>query len=133
MLAILFAAAVCDIRHRTIPNVLAAASLPMGLAFQILAPLKPDPYSMACLAPVFAFLLLFWHRGKIGGGDIKLCFAIAVMYPTETGLSLIALSFAAALAVGILYRVFAKKTEYPLAPGMLLAAVLKMTIQGGLI
>lgn len=133
LLAILFAAAVSDIRSRTVPNVLAAASLPIGLAFSILAPQKSDPYFMTCLLAVLLFLLLFWSRGKLGGGDVKLAILVAFLQPAKDGLWLIAVSGLISLTIGLLVLVTRKSTEIPLAPGMFLAAVLRIIIKGGTI
>ena len=133
LLAILFAAAVSDIRSRTVPNVLAAASLPPGLAFRILTPQKSDPYFLTCLFAVLLFLLLFWNRGKLGGGDVKLAIQVAFLQPAKDGLWLIAASCVISLAIGVFALITRKRTEIPLAPGMFLAAVLKLIIKRGFI
>lgn len=133
LLAILFAAAVSDICSQTIPNVLAAVSLPPGLAFSILTPQKSNMADMAAMVLVLLILFFFWQKGRIGGGDVKLALCVAALSSAQTGLRLIALSFAVSLFAGLLFQLFGRKTQYPLAPGMFLAAVLELSFHGGIV
>ena len=131
LLAILFAAAARDICQGIIPNFPAAASLPLGIAFQILTPQKSNMFSGVALVLTLLLLLFFWSKGKLGGGDVKLAFTVALLSPAEKGFRLIAISFPVSLVIGVCYLYFGGKKEYPLAPGMFLAAILELIIHGG--
>ena len=78
---LLFAAAVIDIRTRTIPNPLnAAVALHAPLAWWASGlPLWPDAALQVGVAlAVFLLFAGFFYLGMMGGGDVKLAAAIAL-------------------------------------------------------
>lgn len=85
-----------------------------------------------CAIPVFVLLLIFWRRGFIGGGDVKLmalmCFYMGV------NLTLIAFSVSCMiLGVAGIYSLLWKKdiTEkrIPLAPSLALGGIATLAAQ----
>jgi prepilin peptidase CpaA len=78
-IAILLAAALHDIVARTVPNWMAATLALLGLASQILHG-HPIAGPAAGLA-VFLLAAFCWRRGWMGGGDVKLLGAAAIVVP----------------------------------------------------
>ena len=95
--ALLLAAALHDVAARTVPNRLAAATATAGLLLQALQNNLPTAILAATI--VFVLAALLWRRGWMGGGDVKLLAATALLVPPETVPALIA---AIALAGGLL-------------------------------
>lgn len=78
-IAILLAAAIHDIIARTVPNWMAASLALLGVASQLLH-WRP----LAGLLPaliVFVLAAFCWRRGWLGGGDVKLLSAAALVVP----------------------------------------------------
>lgn len=76
---LLIAAAVCDILTRLIPN-----SIPLALAVLGLTLRLADgswPWALLAAGIVFGVALLCWWRGWMGGGDVKLLGACALLVP----------------------------------------------------
>jgi prepilin peptidase CpaA len=77
--AILLAAAVHDVIARTVPNWMAAALAPIGLSLQVL---QGHPLTALLVASIVFLVLAFcWRFGWIGGGDVKLLGATALVVP----------------------------------------------------
>ena len=85
-----------------------------------------------CAIPVFVLLLIFWRRGFIGGGDVKLmalmCFYMGV------NLTLIAFSVSCMiLGVAGIYSLLWKKDitkkRIPLAPSLALGGIATLAAQ----
>ncbi len=77
--AILIAAALRDFTVRSIPNWMAASLCVLGLVLRLL-----DGAIVAGLiagAVVFLITLVCWLRGWLGGGDVKLMTAVAIVLP----------------------------------------------------
>jgi prepilin peptidase CpaA len=78
--AIMIAAAVHDVIARTVPNWMAATLAPIGLSLQVL---QGHPLMALLVASIVFLLLAFcWRFGWIGGGDVKLLGATALVVPT---------------------------------------------------
>lgn len=77
--AIVLAAAVHDVAARTVPNWMAAALAVLGFMVQAI--------SGHLVAGIVAGLIVFvvaafcWRRGWMGGGDVKLLGAVAILVP----------------------------------------------------
>jgi len=97
--ACLLAAVIWDVSVRRIPNAVCGAIAVAGLGVQFW-----DSGALAALAGLgagvgtIALLFVFWQRGGIGGGDVKLAGAVAVWVGPR---SLPAYWLAAALAGGV--------------------------------
>lgn len=82
------------------------------------------PYQYA--APVFALLLAFWHRGFIGGGDVKLmalmCFYMGI-HAAIIAFSLSCLILGGAVLYSLLRKKDIRKKRIPLAPSLALGGV----------
>jgi prepilin peptidase CpaA len=76
--ALLFAA-LHDIAFRTIPNWVSAAVAVDGGWFRLLD--HRLPAGLSCGVVVFALAAACWWRGWIGGGDVKLLGATAILVP----------------------------------------------------
>ncbi len=78
-IAIVLAAALHDVAARTVPNWMAAALGVLGLLVQAI--------SGHLIAGIVAGLIVFivaafcWRRGWMGGGDVKLLGAVAIVVP----------------------------------------------------
>ena len=76
--ALLFAA-LHDIAFRTIPNWVSAVLVVVGGGLRLLG--HDLPAGLVCGLVVFALAGLCWWRGWLGGGDVKLLGATAVLVP----------------------------------------------------
>ncbi len=74
---LLLGAALHDVAARTVPNRLAAAVALDGLAMQAMQGALPA--AAASAAAVFGFAALCWRHGWMGGGDVKLLAAAALL------------------------------------------------------
>jgi len=99
--ALLLGAALHDLACRTIPNWIPAALALDGLALRVLSGQVLG--GIVSGAVVFAGAALLWRRGLMGGGDVKLLGAAALVVPA--GLALI-LILAVALAGGVLALIY---------------------------
>ncbi len=123
---LLLAAALHDVMARTVPNGLAAAIAVAGLATQAIQGSFLAGVPAALL--VFVLAALAWRRGWMGGGDVKLLGATALLVPPELVPSLLA---AVALSGGLLalpYLVARRRLPRPdprasRPPGLLSRAV----------
>ena len=90
--ALLIAAALHDVAARTIPNLVSAALAVDGLLLKLLSgQLLPGVFVGVA---VFAVAVFLWRRGLMGGGDVKLLGAAALVVP-----SALAAPFLAAVAI----------------------------------
>lgn len=111
---LLLAAALHDSAFRTVPNAVPAALAALGLALRAAA--GDLVAGLAAAAAVFAMLLFCWHRGWLGGGDVKLAAAAALLVPPPLVPSLL---LATALAGGLLAALYlaASRLVPPPPPG----------------
>jgi len=100
--AMLLAACWCDLRARTIPNLLnlAIALLAIPFWWSIGLALWPDvAFHLGCAILVFGLFAIAFALGAMGGGDVKLVAAIALWLPAP---SVLALLFIMSIAGGAL-------------------------------
>jgi prepilin peptidase CpaA len=95
--ALLILAAGCDILTRLIPNAIPAALALLGLALRLLD--GSWPWALLAGVIVFGLCLLCWLRGWMGGGDVKLLGACALLVPP---LSVFPMITAVGMAGGVL-------------------------------
>ncbi len=115
----LVAAAIVDLRSRTIPNGLALAialgAIPFWLASDL--PVWPDAaIRIGLAAAVFACFALAFAAGMMGGGDVKLLAALALWLPPPALLLLLVLMSLAggALTLAMLIRHRISRAEHKL-------------------
>ena len=100
--AMLLAACWCDLKARTIPNLLNLAIAVLAIPFwwSIGLTLWPDiAIQLGVAAFVFGLFAIAFAMGAMGGGDVKLVAAIALWLPA---LSVMALLFIMSVAGGAL-------------------------------
>ncbi len=100
MSALLFAAA-HDIGFRTIPDWLSAALAVDGGLLRLLD--HRLPFALVCALAVFILAAFCWRRGWLGGGDVKLLGAAAILLPPDM---LVAFILDVALLGGVLAVVY---------------------------
>lgn len=98
-LCLLAAAALSDVAVRRIPNGIAAAVALLGGARHGMTGWATLGVAAAAAVAVGVAALLLWHRGLLGGGDVKLIAAAALLVPTDAVPTLL---LAVALAGGVL-------------------------------
>ena len=76
---LLVAAAGCDILTRLIPNSIPVALAVLGLTLRLVD--GSWPWALLAAGIVFGVALLCWLRGWMGGGDVKLLGACALLVP----------------------------------------------------
>ena len=131
LLIILLAAGISDITSHTIPNVLPVSSLPVCMILGILAPQKPNSRCIVMILVLLGLFLFLFEKRKLGGGDVKLFFMIACLYPTGAGIRIITGSFVINLLLGaVLFFKYGSK-KIPLAAGTFLSALLVFVFFGG--
>jgi prepilin peptidase CpaA len=77
--ALLLFAAVHDIAFRTIPDWVSALLMADGMLLRLLD--HRLLAGLACGIAVFALAAICWRRGWLGGGDVKLLGATAILVP----------------------------------------------------
>lgn len=79
-----------------------------------------------CAFPVFVLLLIFWRRGFIGGGDVKLmalmCFYMGINL-TVISCSVSCLILGVAGIYGLLWKKGITEKRIPLAPSLALGGI----------
>lgn len=102
---ILVAAALSDIRDRTIPNVLPALLVILFFVAVLFIPSLRDEMGWRVIAAMitFAIGLAVFSAGLIGGGDVKLFAALVLWYPLVEIGALITATGVAGLFVALLF------------------------------
>jgi prepilin peptidase CpaA len=90
-------AALHDVAFRTVPNCVSAALLAAGLCVQVMDNTILSGLTAGSL--VFLGAVFCWRRGWLGGGDVKLLAAAAVLVPAGMAVNLL---LDVALAGGVL-------------------------------
>ena len=97
-------AAVSDLRTREIPNWVSAALLAVYAVLAVLDPQRMLVWqSLLTGAAVFALLFALYHFGRMGGGDVKLWTAAAVLVGPNYVLPMLLLTTLSGLAVALPY------------------------------
>lgn len=110
--ALLLAAALHDIAARTVPNWMAASLLPFGLALRLIDATLPGGLLAAFLVLLATYAC--WRRGWMGGGDVKLLAAAALLVPPASALGFLA---AVAISGSILALVYLAARRLVAPPG----------------
>lgn len=122
----LLLAAAHDVVARTVPNRLAAILAVIGVGLRGLA----GGLGAALLigAVVFCIAALCWRRGWMGGGDVKLLAATAILVPPALTFSFIAAVAMSGGLLALLYLLARRHVAPPAAqrPHNLLARVLRV-------
>ena len=116
-----------DRRIHEIPGLfLWGVALPGLLQFGYALGAGMSVWPYLCAAPVFALLLAFWHRGFIGGGDVKLmalmCFYMGI-HAAISAFSLSCLILGGAVLYSLLRKKDIRKKRIPLAPSLALGGI----------
>lgn len=119
-----------DVASRTLPDWCAASLAAIGLTMRVAD--GTWPASLAAASAVFALMAFCWHRGWVGGGDVKLLAACAFLVrPGEVA----ALVLATALAGGLLACIYVglgkllrnrSEVAHPVRPAGLLARIARV-------
>lgn len=99
--ALLIAAALHDVAARTVPNWIGALLASIGLVIQGMQ--GTLLFAIPAALAVFVCAAMCWRRGWMGGGDVKLLGAAALIVPPET---IPALLCTTALAGGLLAFIY---------------------------
>lgn len=99
---ILVAAALHDLATRTVPNWMPLCILVAGFGLRVLQ--GGLGLGLLIALGVFALTVIFWRRGWMGGADVKLLTATALVVPP--GLSVFNLALSISLAGGVLYVIY---------------------------
>ena len=116
-----------DRRIHEIPGLcLWGIALPGLLQFGCAIGAKQAVWPNLCAIPVFVLLLIFWRRGFIGGGDVKLmalmCFYMGVNL-TLSAFSVSCLILGVAGIYSLLWKKDITKKRIPLAPSLALGGI----------
>jgi len=117
--AMLVVACWCDLKARTIPNLLnlAIALLAIPFWWSIGLALWPDvAWQLGVSVAVFCLFAIAFALGAMGGGDVKLVAAIALWLPAQ---SVIALLFIMSVAGGALTLAMLIRHKLARKPGQL--------------
>ena len=109
--ALLVAAAASDLAARLIPNRIPALLLGLGLVFHLAQGTLLAGLLVAAI--VFAVLLVAWHFGVMGGGDVKLLAATAFCVAPVTVPLLIMRVALAGGVLGLAYLVARRTVRAP--------------------
>lgn len=132
LLLLLFVASITDIRQRIIPLKFCLLFSLFIIILQFILAQSPFQLLSHVLAGLLLFALffinaLFFHGG---GGDCILAFCIGLTLGLTAGLCI---TFFACTAMALYHLLIRKKrTQYPLAPAMLLGTVFYFILSGGI-
>jgi len=133
--ALLLLAAGHDFVARTVPNWLAGALALLGIALRLAKPLATNGTvaggliaGLAVGGVVFILAAICWRRGLMGGGDVKLLAATAIVVPPSMALNFVT---AVALSGGVLAVAYLLARRFvgpprPQRPHSLLARTLRV-------
>jgi prepilin peptidase CpaA len=124
--AILVAAALRDFAVRTVPNWMAVALATVGLVARLID--GSILYALLAGIIVFSAAAFCWRRGWLGGADVKLMGATALLVPPGTVYDLVIAVTLAGGALALIYLAARYLVPAPqrLRPGSLLARVLRV-------
>ena len=108
---LLTAAAVHDFAFRIIPNVVPATLLLAGLALRLLE--GGIEAGLALAFAVFLVAAVCWQRGWMGGGDVKLLAATALVVPPFEVGSFLLITIQAGGVLGVLYLILSRTVRLP--------------------
>jgi prepilin peptidase CpaA len=101
--AALFAAALVDLRHRIVPNRLVLVIAACGVGRRLFSAPGLIWFDLLAAASIVVALGLLAHHEWIGGGDVKLIAAVALLFPlSDVGALLLSIAVAGGL-VGCTY------------------------------
>ena len=103
---LLTGAALHDVALRTIPNAVSIGLVTLGLALRL-----QDGWivpSLLIAAAVFVAAILCWRRGWLGGGDVKLLAATALVVPPLQVCSLLLLTAQCGGVLAVIYLVLSR-------------------------
>lgn len=123
--AIVLAAALHDVAARTVPNWMAAALAVLGLLVQAT--------TGHLIAGIIAGLIVFiaaafcWRRGWMGGGDVKLLGAVAIVVPVGHVIQFIVAVTLTGAALAVIYLMARRVVPAPAArrPARLIARAIR--------
>lgn len=124
--ALLIAAALHDVAARTVPNGIAALIAVVGLVIQAVQGSLPIAIPAAFV--VFVCAALCWRRGWMGGGDVKLLGATALIVPPVMIPALICTIALAGGLLAFIYLAGRRRVRRPIAakPVSLVARALRV-------
>lgn len=108
---LLCGAALHDVAARTVPNGLAAAVAVCGAVAQ--AAQGGLGWSLGAGLAVFVAAALMWRRGWMGGGDVKLLGAAALLVPAGSVPSMLAVTALAGGALALPYALARRRLRRP--------------------
>jgi prepilin peptidase CpaA len=115
--ALLVLAAFCDILTRLIPNAIPAALAVLGLALRLID--GSWPWALLAGGVVFSLCFLCWMRGWMGGGDVKLLGACALLVPPASVFPMVTMVGIAGGVLALIYltarRVVPRPSPLPAA------------------
>ena len=114
--ALLVAAALHDIVGRTVPNGVAAALAIAGIVVQAIQ--GTLLYGLPAALLVFVVAAICWRRGWMGGGDVKLLGATALVVPPFEVGSFLVLTAQCGGLLALLYLLLSRTVRLP-PPGRL--------------
>ena len=133
-LGLLVAAAVHDVMARTVPNRVSALIALCGLVAQLArAALTVSGWSglgLSLLASVAVFIVaaMMWRRGWMGGGDVKLLAAAALLVPAGLVTTLIMATAISGSVLSLFYLAARRRLPRPLPgrPPSLVARIVRV-------
>ena len=108
---LLILAAVFDVLTRLIPNAIPASLALIGLALRLMD--GTWPWALLAGGVVFVIALLCWLRGWMGGGDVKLLAACAVLVPPSAVFPMVTMVGVAGGLLALLYLVARRVVPRP--------------------
>lgn len=109
--SLLIMAAGFDVLTRLIPNAIPLALAALGLGLRLID--GSWPWAMLAAGIVFSLVLLCWLRGWMGGGDVKLLGACALLVPPLSVFSMLTAIGMAGGLLALLYLVARRLVPRP--------------------
>ncbi|HEY5584943.1 MAG TPA: A24 family peptidase [Ruminiclostridium sp.] len=131
MIAILIIISIIDLRHRIIPDFMVGIALVIGIMFSFIDRASPIDTLLGMIAGGGILFLLAFIPNAMGGGDIKLMFAIGAFLGLNRTLWALLLAFSISSIISIvliLFKVKGKKDYIPFAPFLSLGSFISLMI-----
>jgi len=131
MVTFLIIISIIDLRHKIIPDFMVVFALVIGIMFSLLARASLLDTILGMLAGGGIMLLLALIPNAMGGGDIKLMFAIGAFLGLNRTLWALALAFIISSIISIaliLFKIKGTKDYIPFGPFLSLGSIISLLI-----
>jgi len=127
LVSILIIVSVVDLKHKIIPNFMVILTLAMGILFLLARDISFTSALLGMLVGGGLLFLLAFMPGAMGGGDIKLMFALGAFLGLNKTLGALIIAFIVAGVISaflLLFKLKGRKDVIPFGPFLALGSII---------